>query len=49
MLVFGVPPDKVLLTEFAAAGADGCLLPLAHLDASQTLAVLDDWAGLIRP
>ena len=45
--VFGVPPDKGLLAEFAAAGADRCLLALAHLDASQTLASLDDWAGLI--
>jgi probable F420-dependent oxidoreductase len=45
--VFGVPPDKALLAEFAAAGADRCLLGLAHLDAANTLAVLDDWAGLI--
>jgi probable F420-dependent oxidoreductase len=45
--VFGVPPDKALLAEFAAAGADRCLLSLDHLDASQTLAVLDDWARLI--
>jgi probable F420-dependent oxidoreductase len=45
--VFGVPPDKSLLAEFAAAGADRCLLALAHLDGSQTLAALDDWAGLI--
>jgi hypothetical protein len=45
--VFGVPPDKALLAEFAAAGADRCLLALAHLDASQTLTVLDDWAGLV--
>ena len=45
--VFGVPPDKALLAEFAAAGADRCLLALAHLDASETLAALDQWAGLI--
>lgn len=45
--VFGVPPDQALLAEFAAAGADRCLLALADLDASETLAVLDDWAGLI--
>jgi probable F420-dependent oxidoreductase len=45
--VFGVPPDKALLADFAAAGADRCLLALAHLDASETLAVLDDWARLI--
>jgi probable F420-dependent oxidoreductase len=45
--VFGVPPDKALLAEFAAAGADRCLLALAHLDASATLAALDDWARLI--
>lgn len=45
--VFGVPPDEELLAEFAAAGADRCLLTLAHLDASQTLAALDDWARLI--
>jgi hypothetical protein len=44
--VFGAPPDKGLLAEFAAAGADCCLLALAHLDASQTLATLDDWARL---
>jgi hypothetical protein len=45
--VFGVPPDKALLAEFAAAGADRCLLALADLDASRTLAELDDWAGLL--
>jgi probable F420-dependent oxidoreductase len=45
--VFGVPPDRGLLAEFAAAGADRCLLLLAQLDASQTLAALDDWAKLI--
>jgi probable F420-dependent oxidoreductase len=45
--VFGVPPDKALLAEFAAAGADRCLLALAHLDASQTLGALDEWAKLI--
>jgi len=45
--VFGVPPDEALLAEFAAAGADRCLLALAHLDASETLATLDDWARLI--
>jgi probable F420-dependent oxidoreductase len=45
--VFGVPPDKALLAEFAAAGADRCLLALAQLDASQTLAALDEWAELI--
>jgi probable F420-dependent oxidoreductase len=45
--VFGAPPDKGLLAEFAAAGADRCLLALAHLDASQTLATLDDWVRLI--
>ncbi len=46
--VFGVPPDQALLSEFADAGADRCLLALAHLNASQTLAALDDWARLIR-
>jgi probable F420-dependent oxidoreductase len=45
--VFGPPPDKGLLAEFAAAGADRCLLALAHLDASQTLAALDEWARLL--
>ena len=45
--VFGAPPAKGLLDEFAAAGADRCLLALAHLDASQTMAALDDWATLI--
>jgi probable F420-dependent oxidoreductase len=44
--VFGVPPDKALLAEFAAAGADRCLLPLAHRTASQTLATLDEWVRL---
>jgi probable F420-dependent oxidoreductase len=46
--VFGVPPDKALLEEFAAAGADRCLLPLVHPTASQTLAALDEWARLIQ-
>jgi len=46
LTVFGAPPDKTLLAESAAAGADRCLLTLAHLDASQTLAGLDDWARL---
>jgi probable F420-dependent oxidoreductase len=45
--VFGVPPDKNLLAEFAAAGADRCLFPLLHLGPSQTLATLDEWARLI--
>jgi hypothetical protein len=45
--VFAVPPDEGLLAQFAAAGADRCLLALAHLDASQTLAALDDWARLV--
>ncbi len=45
--VFGVPPDKAVLAEFAAAGADRCLLPLEYLDAAETLAALDDWARLI--
>ncbi len=40
----GVPREE---SAFAAAGADRCLLPLAHLDTSQTLAALDDWARLI--
>jgi probable F420-dependent oxidoreductase len=46
--VFGVPPDKALLEEFAAAGADRCLLPLVYLDASQTLSTLDEWAPLAQ-
>jgi probable F420-dependent oxidoreductase len=46
--VFGVPPDKALLEEFAAAGADRCLLPLVRPTASQALAALDDWALLIQ-
>jgi probable F420-dependent oxidoreductase len=46
--VFGVPPDKALLEEFAAAGADRCLLPLVHATASQTLAALDEWTRLIQ-
>jgi probable F420-dependent oxidoreductase len=45
--VFGVPPDAALLAEFAAAGADRCLLLLDHLSRSETLAALDDWTGLI--
>ena len=47
--VFGVPPDKALLEGFAEAGADRCLLALAHLSAAQTLSTLDDWAKLIQP
>jgi hypothetical protein len=45
--VFGVPPEKGLLAEFAAAGADRCLLALEHMDTSQTLAALDEWARLL--
>jgi probable F420-dependent oxidoreductase len=45
--VFGVPPRKGVLEEFAAAGADRCLLALTHLDESETLSTLDDWAGLL--
>jgi probable F420-dependent oxidoreductase len=44
--VFGVPPDRALLAEFAEAGADRCLLPLTSLDASETMSKLDDWAAL---
>jgi hypothetical protein len=40
-------PHKALLAQFAAAGADRCLLALAHPDASETLAAVDQWAGLI--
>jgi probable F420-dependent oxidoreductase len=46
--VFGVPPDSALLDEFAEAGADRCLLPLTSLDASETMSMLDQWAGLRR-
>lgn len=45
--VFGAPPDAALLSEFAEAGADRCLIPLISLAASETLAKLDDWAGLL--
>jgi probable F420-dependent oxidoreductase len=45
--VFGVPPDQALLAEFAAAGADRCLLALGHLDGSETLTALDDWARFV--
>jgi probable F420-dependent oxidoreductase len=44
--VFGVPPERALLTEFAEAGADRCLLPLTSLDVSETLSKLDDWTAL---
>jgi probable F420-dependent oxidoreductase len=46
--VFGVPPRKQLLAEFAAAGADRCLLPLTSLAQKDTLESLDEWAGLIE-
>jgi probable F420-dependent oxidoreductase len=46
--LFGVPPREGLLAELAAAGADRCLLPMAHLDPSATLTALDEWAGLIQ-
>ncbi len=46
--VFGVPPRKQLLAEFAAAGADRCLLPLTSLTQKDTLESLDEWAGLIE-
>jgi probable F420-dependent oxidoreductase len=44
--VFGVPPEKKLLEEFAEAGADRCLLALSSLAAAETLTTLDDWARL---
>jgi alkanesulfonate monooxygenase SsuD/methylene tetrahydromethanopterin reductase-like flavin-dependent oxidoreductase (luciferase family) len=46
--VFGVPPDKAMLEEFAAAGADRCLLPLVYLTSSKTLSTLDEWATLAQ-
>jgi hypothetical protein len=46
--VFGVPPREGLLAEFAAAGADRCLLALTDLDESATRTALDEWAKLIR-
>jgi probable F420-dependent oxidoreductase len=45
--VFGVPPERKLLEEFAEAGADRCLLPLSSLAAAETLTALDNWAELI--
>ncbi len=46
--LFGAVPDRGLLDEFAAAGVDRCLLPLADQTAEETLARLDEWAHLIR-
>jgi probable F420-dependent oxidoreductase len=44
--VFGVPPRKALLAEFAEAGADRCLLPLQDVPADQAMATLDEWTNL---
>jgi probable F420-dependent oxidoreductase len=44
--VFGPPPDKAVLDQFAEAGADRCLLALVQPAAGQTLATLDEWAQL---
>jgi probable F420-dependent oxidoreductase len=44
--VFGVPADAALLSEFADAGADRCLLALTSLEASDTMSKLDAWASL---
>jgi hypothetical protein len=45
--VSGVPPDRVLVDQFAVAGADRCLLALQDATADQTLAALDGWPRLI--
>jgi probable F420-dependent oxidoreductase len=45
--VFGVRPDRRLIDQLGAAGADRCLLPLWDRSADQTLAALDEWAKLI--
>jgi alkanesulfonate monooxygenase SsuD/methylene tetrahydromethanopterin reductase-like flavin-dependent oxidoreductase (luciferase family) len=45
--VFGVSPEESLLREFAAAGADRCLLPLVQPDADTILSTLDEWARLV--
>ncbi|MGH3154880.1 MAG: hypothetical protein ACRDOB_29695 [Streptosporangiaceae bacterium] len=45
--VFGVPPDRALIDQLAAAGADRCLLALQDGAADHTLATLDEWARLI--
>jgi probable F420-dependent oxidoreductase len=45
--VFGVPPEESLLREFAATGADRCLLPLVQPDAGTILSTLDEWARLV--
>jgi probable F420-dependent oxidoreductase len=46
--VFGVPPRKQLLEQFAEAGADRCLLPLSSIAEKDTLQTLDEWAVLFR-
>jgi probable F420-dependent oxidoreductase len=45
--VFGVPPDRGLLEQFAEAGANRCLLALSGLGPAQTLTTLDEWSGLV--
>lgn len=46
--VSGVPPDRRLIDQLGAAGADRCLLPLWDRTADQTLTALHDWAELIQ-
>jgi probable F420-dependent oxidoreductase len=44
--LFGTPPDRMLLGEFAAAGVDRCLLLLPAGTEAEILSRLDDWAPL---
>jgi len=46
--LFGAVPERGLLDEFAAAGVDRCLFALVPRSERESLATLDEWAGLIR-
>jgi alkanesulfonate monooxygenase SsuD/methylene tetrahydromethanopterin reductase-like flavin-dependent oxidoreductase (luciferase family) len=45
--LFGAIPTAKMLTEFAEAGVDRCLLMLGPGDTSGILTSLDEWAALL--
>jgi hypothetical protein len=45
--VFGVPPERAVIDQLAAAGADRGLLVLNNATADESLTALDEWASLI--